>query len=205
MALPVRLSSREERAVNAHDVGSPRHPAGWARVTTALVLGAGIAVALGGVARALTPEYRSLPGLGFTDNLTFKAWLASGVLVLAVGQLFTALWMFGRLPLLRRRPSWLARAHRSVGATAFLLSLPVAGCCLYAYGFAPAPLTGRTLVHSVLGCLFYGTFAVKVLAVRAGQVSAWVLPVVGGSLFTLIVLLWMTSALWFFQSTGIHL
>lgn len=190
--------------MNAHDISTPEHRAGSARVTTALVLGAAIAVALGAAGRALTPEYRSLQGFGFTDNLTFKSWLASGVVVLAVGQLLTALWMFGRLPFLGRRPSWLARTHRSLGTTAFVLSLPVAACCLYAYGFAPAPLTGRTLVHSVLGCLFYGTFAVKVLAVRAGRVSPWVLPVVGGSLFTVVVLLWMTSALWFFDSTGIH-
>ncbi len=191
--------------MRAHGEGSRTQPASWARVTAALVLGAGIAVALGGVGRALTPEYRLLPGFGFTDNLTFKAWLASGVLLLAGGQLLTALWMFGRLPLVHRRPAWLARTHRSLGATAFLLSLPVAACCLLAYGFAPAPLSGRTLAHSVLGCLFYGTFAVKVLAVRSTRVSPWVLPVVGGSLFTLVVLLWMTSALWFFQVTGIHL
>jgi hypothetical protein len=191
--------------MSTHDIGSPQRPAGWARVTTALVLGAGIAVALGAAGRALTPEYRSLPGLGFSDNLTFKSWLASGVLLLALGQLVSALWMFGRLPFVSGRPSWLARTHRSIGTTAFVLSLPVAACCLYAYGFAPAPLTGRTLVHSLLGCLFYGTFAVKVLAVRAGRVSPWVLPVVGGSLFALVVLLWMTSALWFFRSTGVHL
>jgi hypothetical protein len=191
--------------MSAHDIGSPKHPAGWVRITTALVLGAGIAVGLGAAGRVLTPEYRLLPGLGFSDNLTFKSWLASGVMLLALGQLGTALWMFGRLPLVGRPPSWLARTHRSLGRTAFVLSLPVATCCLYAYGFAPAPLTGRTLVHSVLGCLFYGTFAVKVLAVRARRVSPWVLPVVGGSLFALVVLLWMTSALWFFRSTGLHL
>jgi hypothetical protein len=190
--------------MSARDIGSPKHPAGWVTVTTALVLGAGIAVGLGAAGRALTPEYRLLPGLGFSDNLTFKSWLASGVMLLALGQLVTALWMFGRLPLVGRPPSWLAGTHRSLGATAFVLSIPVATCCLYAYGFAPAPLTGRTLVHSVLGCLFYGTFAVKVLAVRAHRVSRWVLPVVGGSLFALVVILWMTSALWFFHSTGIH-
>ena len=188
-----------------HDTGPQRRPAGWERVTTALVLGAGIAVALGAAGRALTPEYRLLPGLGFSDNLTFKSWLASGVLLLAVGQLVSALWMFGRLPFVGRPPSWLARTHRSLGTTAFVLSLPVAACCLYAYGFAPTPLTGRTLAHSVLGCVFYGTFAVKVLAVRTRRVSPWVLPVVGGSLFALVVLLWMTSALWFFHGTGLHL
>jgi hypothetical protein len=146
-----------------------------------------------------------LGGLGFSDNLTFKSWLASGVLLLAAAQLLTALWLFGRLPFVRRRPAWLARTHRSVGLTAFLLSLPVAFCCLYSYGFAPEPMTARTLAHSVLGCLFYGVFAVKVVAVRGRRLAAWVLPVAGGTLFTLVVLLWMTSALWFFRVTGVHL
>ncbi|HUR13304.1 MAG TPA: DUF6529 family protein [Mycobacteriales bacterium] len=176
----------------------------WTRVTAALVLGAGIAVALVGLGRALTPEYRALNGFGFSDNLTFKSWLATGVLLLAAGQLLTALWMYGRLPLVQRRPSWLSRTHRSLGATAFLLSLPVAFCCLYAYGFAPAPMTTRTLVHSVLGCLFYGTFAVKVTAVRSRRTPSWALPVLGGVLVTLVVLMWMTSALWFFRTTGVH-
>ena len=179
-------------------------PSGWLRVVTALVVGAGIAVGLGAAGRALTPEYRSLDGFGFSDNLTFKTWLASGVLVLAAGQLLTALWMYGRLPFVHRTPNWLSRTHRSLGVTAFVLSLPVAFCCLYAYGFAPAPMTTRTLVHSVLGCLFYGTFAVKIMSVRSRRLPAWALPVAGGTLVTLVVLLWMTSALWFFQTTGVH-
>jgi hypothetical protein len=181
-----------------------RPPVGWVAVTLALVLGSGIAVGLGVLGRQLTPDYRALDGFGFSDNLTFKTWLASGVLLLAAGQLLTALWMFGRLPLVRRAPSWLPRTHRSLGASAFLLSLPVAFCCLYAYGFAPAPMTTRTLAHSVLGCLFYGTFAVKIMAVRSRRSPAWALPVVGGLLVALVVLLWMTSALWFFQTTGVH-
>jgi hypothetical protein len=185
-----------------HTVAPPS--AGWGKVTAALIGGAGIAVALGAAGRALTPEYRVLGGLGFSDNLTFKSWLASGVLLLAAGQLLTALWMYGRLPFARRRPAWLALTHRSVGATAFVLSLPVAFCCLYSYGFAPEPMTARTVAHSVLGCLFYGVFAVKVMAVRGRRLAAWVLPLAGGTLLAVVVLLWMTSALWFFRTTGVH-
>jgi hypothetical protein len=188
--------SEDERTATA--------PVGWTHVTAALVLGAAVAVALGVLGRALTPDYRALDGFGFSDNLTFKTWLASGVLLLAAGQLVTALWMFGRLPFVRRTPSALSAVHRSLGVTAFVLTLPVAFCCLYAYGFAPAPMTARTVAHSVLGCLFYGAFGVKVLAVRHRRSPAWALPVVGGALVALVVLLWMTSALWFFQTTGVH-
>ena len=187
-----------------HSPPTTAPPAGWTGVTTALVVGAGVAVALGALGRALTPEYRALDGFGFSDNLTFKTWLASGVLVLAAGQLLTALWMYGRLPFVRRAPNRLPRVHRTLGVTAFLLTLPVAFCCLFAYGFAPAPMTARTLTHSILGCLFYGAFAVKVMAVRSRRTPAWALPVVGGLLVALVVLLWMTSALWFFQTTGVH-
>ena len=100
--------------------------------------------------------------------------------------------------------TWLARTHRSAGVTAFLLSLPVAFCCLYAYGFAPEPMTARTLTHSVLGCLFYGAFATKVIVVRSHRMPGWALPVVGGVLFVILVLIWFTSSLWFMRnvSTG---
>jgi hypothetical protein len=191
-------------SVDDHGATTAPQPLGWGRVTAALVLGATVAVALGVLGRVLTPDYRPLDGFGFSDNLTFKTWLASGVLVLAAGQLLTALWMFGRLPSVRGVPSRLAGVHRSLGVTTFLLTLPVAFCCLYAYGFAPSPMTARTLTHSVLGCLFYGAFGIKVLAVRHRRSPAWALPVVGGTLVALVVLLWMTSALWFFQTTGVH-
>ena len=55
-------------------------------------------------------------------------------------------------------------------------------------------------MHSVAGCIFYGAFASKVLAVRTKRLPNWVLPVVGGVTFTLLVVLWATSSLWFFQN-----
>jgi hypothetical protein len=33
----------------------------------------------------------------------------------------------------------------------------------------------------------------------------WALPVVGASLFTVLVLIWLTSSLWFFRTIGIEL
>jgi hypothetical protein len=56
----------------------------------------------------------------------------------------------------------------------------------------------------VLGCLFYGTFATKVLVVRSHRMPGWALPLVGGVLFTVLVLIWLTSSFWFFRTIGVQ-
>jgi hypothetical protein len=170
----------------------------------ALLLGAGVAVALGVYGRVHTPSYASLPTFGFSSASAFKVWVASVVVVLALVQLAGALWMYGRLPGAGRAPSWVGPAHRSIGSVAFLLSLPVAAYCLYGIGFAPEPFNARTLTHSLAGCLFFGGFAAKVLLVHQRKLPGWALPVAGGVLFTTVVTLWLTSALWFFRLSGIH-
>jgi hypothetical protein len=58
------------------------------------------------------------------------------------------------------------------------------------------------LVHSTLGCFFYGAFVVKILAVRVRGLPNWLLPVVGGLVFVTLVGLWFTSAFWFFRHVG---
>ena len=60
----------------------------------------------------------------------------------------------------------------------------------------------RRFWHSLFGCAFFGAFTVKVLAVRSRRMPGWTLPVVGGLLFSLLVGLWLTSALWFFDNSG---
>ena len=90
------------------------------------------------------------------------------------------------------------------GFTAFTLSLPVAAYCLYGFGFAPAPLSTRTLVHSVAGCAFYGGFAAKVLLVHTRRSSGLGAPGGrraaahrgGGGL--------ADQRPWFFHVAGIH-
>lgn len=170
----------------------------------ALLLGAGVAVALGVYGRVHTPSYASLPTFGFTSLAAFKAWLASVVAALALVQLAGALWMYGKLPGAPHAPSWVGPAHRVTGTLTFLVSLPVAAYCLYGIGFAPEPFTNRTLVHSVAGCVFYGGFVAKVVLVHERRLPGWALPVAGGLLFTAVVALWLTSALWFFHLTGVH-
>ena len=83
----------------------------------------------------------------------------------------------------------------------FVLTLPVAYHCIFKLGFQDA--TTRTLWHSLLGCAFYGAFAAKVLVVRLHNFPGWVLPTAGGLLFAVLIGVWYTSALWFFQQFGV--
>ena len=63
----------------------------------------------------------------------------------------------------------------------------------------------RVVAHSVAGCLFYGAYAAKMLGLRVRGLSGWALPVLGGSVFTLLVTIWLTAALWFFTRSGLPL
>jgi hypothetical protein len=169
----------------------------------ALLLGAGVAVALGVYGRVHDPDFGALPSWGFSGPGAFKSWTASVVLVLALVQLVTALWMYGKLGA-RPVPAWLGTFHRVTGALAFLLSLPVAWMCLYGLGFSPEPFRARTFIHSVAGCAFYGAFAAKVVFVHTRRLPGWALPIAGGLLFTAIVVLWWTGARWWFGVEGVR-
>lgn len=173
-------------------------------VFLALLVGAGIAVALGVYGRVHTPDYDVLPSMGFSSTGTFKAWATSLVLLLALGQLVSALWLYGRLPGVAPAPAWLGPAHRTFGSVAFVVSLPVAFFCLYGFGFAQMPWSVRVLVHSLAGCAFYGAFAAKVVLVHSRRIPGWALPVAGGLLLTTVVLLWLTGSWWFFGVEGVH-
>lgn len=174
-------------------------------VVVGLLLGAGVWVALGVYGRVHVPSYEALPSFGFSSTDTFKAWLGSVVLVLVVAQAVTALWMYGRLPGVAATPRALGRVHRATGFVAFVLSLPVAAYCLYGYGFAPAPFSTRTLLHSLAGCAFYGAFAAKVVFVHTRGLPKWALPAAGALLLTAVVVAWLTGALWLFSVAGLHL
>jgi hypothetical protein len=167
-----------------------------------LLLGAGVAVALGVYGRVHDPDFDALPSLGFSGPGAFKSWAASVVLVLALFQLLSALWLYGRLGS-RPAPPWLGPVHRTTGSIAFLLSLPVAFMCLYGLGFSPDPFVMRRLVHSIAGCVFYGAFAAKIVFVHSRRLPGWALPLAGGLLFTAIVVLWWTGARWYFGVEGL--
>jgi hypothetical protein len=93
--------------------------------------------------------------------------------------------------------------HRWSGALAFALTIPVALHCLWALGLVST--SPRVVIHAELGCVFYGAYAAKMLGLRLRGLPGWTLPVLGGALFTVFVVLWATSALWFFTRSGIPL
>jgi hypothetical protein len=168
-----------------------------------VLAGALASVALGAYARVHPPARRETLQLLFSGTLQFKVWTTTLILTLAVFQLLSALRLYGRLGR-GDAPAWLGATHRLSGTLAFLFSLPVAFHCLWALGFAPAS-NPRALVHSVLGCLFYGAIVVKVGAVRSSRLPGWWLPVVGGTVFAVLVGIWASSALWFLLTFGVRL
>ena len=133
--------------------------------------------------------------LFLTHTLQMKAWLATAVVLLACGQLLTAAQIYG---VLRFPPAahFYHRVHRWSGRVAILLTLPVAYHCIFLLGFDTH--SSRVLIHSLLGSTLYGAVVAKVLVVRSSRFANWVLPVAGGLLFSILLGLWLTSALWFF-------
>jgi hypothetical protein len=169
----------------------------------ALLAGAAVAVVLGVYAHAHQPSFRPLFLFGFSGMLQLKTWLATAVAVLVVVQVLSALWMWGRLPGAGRAPGWIGPIHRWSGSIAFVVSLPVALHCVWSLGYDTTSF--RVLAHSTVGCAFYGAYAAKMLGLRLKDRPAWFLPVLGGTVFTLFVLVWLTSAAWFFSRSGVPL
>jgi Family of unknown function (DUF6529) len=178
---------------------APRPDQAGPRMLAVATVGALVAVALGIYGNLHDPASDLSITLGFRDTITMKVWLASAAALLAVAQIVSASWMYGRLPL-GAAPEWIGGAHRITGRLAFLLSLPVAYHCLYQLAFQTS--SARVLAHSLLGCTFYGAFATKILIVRSHGLPAIALPVAGGLLFTLLIAAWLTSGLWFITEHG---
>ena len=185
--------------VDAGTATGPDRSAGATRLLAAGALGALVALSLGIYGQVHDPASDLAITLGFKDTITMKVWLASVAVVFALAQATSALWMYGRLPL-REAPGWIGGAHRISGRLAFLSSLPVAYHCLYQLAFQDA--TTRVLLHSLLGCLFYGAFATKVTIVRSSGLPGVALPLAGGLVFSLLVGVWLTSGLWFISENG---
>jgi hypothetical protein len=177
--------------------------AGARRLVVVLLVGAAVALALGVYGKAHDPTHEQPYTLFFTGTIQLKVWFATAAVVLAVVQVLLGLRLYDKISVPRHAPSWLGDAHRLAGTVAFALTLPVVYQCLWALGFQSTDT--RILVHSLLGCFFYGVFTVKVLAVRVHGLPAPTLPLVGGLVFTALVGVWLTSALWFFTSRPLGL
>jgi hypothetical protein len=172
-------------------------------LATALAAGAVVFLSLGIYGNVHDPTGRSLVTLFFTQTITLKVWLATAAVALALFQGVTALRMYGKLGR-STGPRWIRTAHRLSGTGAFLLTIPVAYHCLWALGFQYRSGT-RVLLHGIFGCFFFGALAAKVLLVRTRRKPAWALPLAGGTVFVVLVLVWGTSALWFFKNQGFRI
>jgi len=178
-------------------------PAGGTGVATILVpvvVGSAVAVALGVYGRLHDPTGASVNVAGFSGPLAAKAWLTTAAALLGLVQLGSALLMWGKVPGVVP-PSWIGALHRWSGRAAVLLAVPVAVHCLYAAGFQYAQ--PRVLLHSLLGCFFFGAFSAKMLLLTRSGLPGWALPVIGGAVFTALTGLWLTAALWFFTTFGV--
>lgn len=166
------------------------------RLLGVFLWGAAVSVALGVYADSHTPTGEKPYALFFSDTIQLKVWFATAAVVLACAQILLAMRLYGKLRWPRDAPAWLGDAHRLTGTVAFVLSLPVAYHCLWSLGFQST--TTRVVVHSIVGCVFYGAFVAKVLSVRMSGLPGWTLPVVGGLVFASLVAVFLTSSVWFF-------
>ena len=134
----------------------------------------------------------------FSSTIAFKAWFATAAVVLALVQVTTAARIYGRLSFLPERGPAIARLHRWSGRLAFLCTLPVFFHCVTILGFQTPD--ARVAIHAVVGTFFYGVFAAKVLIVRDRSLPGWALPTAGITLASMLVVLWLTSSLWYFTN-----
>jgi len=166
-----------------------------------LVLFALVALTIGLVAVATVREPYATAFFHpfFRDVLQMKAWLVTVAVALACGQLLTAARIYELLGF-PPKGRFYHVVHRWSGRAAIVLTLPVAYHCIFLLGFsANSP---RVLIHSLLGSALYGAVVAKVAVVRSNRFPAWVLPVAGALLFSILLGLWLTSALVFFV-TGV--
>ena len=146
----------------------------------------------------VSETYADLVTTLFSSTIAAKAWFATAAVVLALVQVTTAARMWGRLGFLRVRGPSVARVHRWSGRLAFLFTLPVFFHCVTMLGWKTPSL--RVSVHVVAGSFVYGVVAAKLLVIRWKGYPHRVLPVLGGSLATILAVLWLTSALWYFTN-----
>jgi Family of unknown function (DUF6529) len=169
-----------------------------AGILVPLLTGCLVALLLGVYGGLHEPTGFSVNVTGFSSGAYAKAWLTSLATLLAVVQIASARIMYSP----RLSPAWVSTLHRWSGRIAVLLTVPVVVHCLFALGFQT--YSPRVLVHSLSGCLFYGTFVAKMLSLSRRGVPSWAVPVLGGVLFTALITLWLTSAVWLFSAKGLH-
>ena len=147
----------------------------------------------------VSQTYTDIVTTVFSSTIAAKAWLATIAVALVAVQVLTASRMWGRLQrVIPFQVPGVARVHRWSGRIAFVFTLPVFFHCVFILGFRTQD--ARVTTHAVLGSFLYGVFAAKVLIVRSRQYPHWVPPVIGGTLATMLVALWLTSSFWYFTN-----
>jgi hypothetical protein len=191
-----------EAAVTSTDarpvLQSPRW--GLAAVTGLAIV---VAAVLAAYSRVHPGNGAAIATFGFSALLAMKTWFTTAAMIFVLVQIASALAMWGRLPGAGSSPAWANPVHRWSGVVAFVLTLPVAFQCIWSLGFSEA--TARTMVHTAAGCLFYGVFAAKMLALRLPALPGWTLPVLGGLLAALLTVVWFSSAFWYLSQSGVPL
>jgi len=146
----------------------------------------------------VSEDYTDLVTTVFSSTIAAKAWLATAAVLLALVQVTTAARIYGKLLIFPERGRAVARVHRWSGRLAFLCTLPVFFHCVTILGFQ-TPDT-RVAIHSLVGTVVYGVFVAKVLIVRDHSLPRWALPTAGLTLASVLVVLWVTSSLWYFTT-----
>jgi hypothetical protein len=181
-------------------------PKGMTVPLSAFAAGGVLALLVGVFGKVHDPSLSGTTALGFETVIGMKVVLSTLIGGLAVLQVIGALWIYGKLGI--GAPSWLGRAHRVSGVIAVALSVFVAYHCLWALGLESGtlengePVPTRAVVHGVLGCAVVGALVVKVVAVRSKRAPGWFLPVAGGLLFALLIVVVLTSAVWYIGEKG---
>jgi hypothetical protein len=166
-------------------------------VLVAVAIGTAASVGLGVYGRLHTPTGQAIDIAGFSSGLAAKSALATAAFVFAVAQIITGPALIGKIPL---KGAWLGPTHRWCGRIAVAFTVPVAVHCLYALGYQT--FDARVASHSLLGCLFFGAFIAKMLVLTRDDAPGWVLPMLGGVVFSVLTGLWLTAAMWFFVNGG---
>lgn len=196
-------SSAEQPAVpaetSAGTAASEPRPKSAAALIIPAAAGCAVSLGLGVYGHVHNPTGIAVNLAGFSGPLAAKAWLTTAATLLAVVQLVSALMMYGRLKVFGA-PPWIGGLHRWSGRLAFLAAVPVAMQCLYALGYQTYDT--RVMIHSFLGCLFFGLFTAKMLVLPRPNTPSWSLPLLGALVFTTLVAIWFSSSYWFFTTFG---
>ena len=155
--------------------------------------GAATALALGVYAAAHEPTGRDFVVTGFATASGWKSAFASVAMVLFVMQVSLGLRITGRAGPRRPPPAWTVELHRLIGTVAFGITIPVAFHCIWTLGYQSSD--SRVAVHSLLGCVAYGLYVAKIIAVRTDDRPGWALPVAGSLLGIVMLTVWWSSAL----------